>query len=91
MSSSTIKLNDGNSVPSIAFGTGTALFGKGPETVASVKRAIVGGFRHLDGAQVYGNEKSLGEGIKISGVPRSELYITTKLGKIPKGHNVQAT
>jgi len=89
MSSSTISLNDHTSVPWIAFGTGTALYGQ--DAAAEVKQAIVGGFKHLDGAQSYRNEDSLGRGIKESGKPRSELYITTKLGSIPEGGSVKST
>ncbi|KZP19559.1 Aldo/keto reductase [Athelia psychrophila] len=89
MSSTTIKLNDDTSVPWIAFGTGTALYRK--DAAAQVKQAIDGGFTHLDGAQAYDNEESLGQGIKDSGKARSELYITTKLGKIPEGKTVKDT
>ncbi|KAJ7507349.1 oxidoreductase [Mycena galericulata] len=77
MSTPTIKLLDGSEIPILAYGTGTALFGK--DCANSIKLAIDSGFTHLDGAQVYGNEDSLGDGIKASGKPRSELYIVTKL------------
>ncbi|KAJ6623488.1 NADP-dependent oxidoreductase domain-containing protein [Mycena sp. CBHHK59/15] len=81
---STIKLNDGTEIPSLAFGTGTALYGRDAEK--AIKLAIDNGFTHLDGAQVYGNEASLGAGIKASGRPRSELYVVTKL-KSGLGHD----
>jgi diketogulonate reductase-like aldo/keto reductase len=74
---STITLNDGSRVPWLAFGTGTALYGK--DATDFVKAAIENGITHLDGAQMYGNEDTLAAGIKASGKPRSELYITTKL------------
>jgi glycerol 2-dehydrogenase (NADP+) len=45
----------------------------------AVKVALQGGYRHIDTALAYGNEKEVGEGIKDSGVPRSEIWITTKL------------
>ncbi|KAF7338142.1 Aldo-ket-red domain-containing protein [Mycena venus] len=77
MSATTVKLNDGTEVPAIAYGTGTALFGK--DCANSIKLAIECGFTHLDGAQAYGNEAFLGEGIRAAGKPRSELYIVTKL------------
>ncbi|KAH7889387.1 NADP-dependent oxidoreductase domain-containing protein [Phlebopus sp. FC_14] len=83
MSPSTILLNDGTEVPWIAFGTGTALYGK--DAAEQVKLAIDNGFTHLDGAQVYNNEASLGAGVVASGKPRSELYITTKLAKLQPG------
>ncbi|KIJ69012.1 hypothetical protein HYDPIDRAFT_172509 [Hydnomerulius pinastri MD-312] len=80
---STLALNDGAQVPWIAFGTGTALFAKDAEQAVTV--AIENGFTHLDGAQVYKNEATLGTGIAASGKPRSELYITTKLGALQPG------
>lgn len=80
---STLTLNDGTQTPWIAFGTGTALYKK--DAADAVTVAIQNGFTHLDGAQVYGNETTLGEGIVASGVPRSELYITTKLAALGPG------
>jgi len=73
----TITLNDGTQIPSIAYGTGTALFGR--DCANAVRLAIDTGFTHLDGAQAYANEDSLGAGIQAAGKPRSELYIVTKL------------
>ncbi|KAF8212035.1 NADP-dependent oxidoreductase domain-containing protein [Mycena galopus ATCC 62051] len=72
-----IKLNDGSEIPAIAFGTGTALFGK--DCTSAIKLAIDCGVTHLDGAQAYNNEAFLGDGIKAAGKARSELYIVTKL------------
>jgi diketogulonate reductase-like aldo/keto reductase len=83
MSPSTLALNDGTHTPWIAFGTGTALFGR--DATTAVRVAIQNGFSHLDGAQAYRNEESLGAGIVESGKPRSELYITTKLGTLAAG------
>lgn len=70
-------LNDGTRVPWLAFGTGTALFSQ--DAADAVRLAIQSGITHLDGAQIYGNEETLGAGIKASGKPRSELFIVTKL------------
>jgi len=70
-------LNTGRHIPWLAFGTGTALNGK--DAANLVHQAIQHGITHLDGAQMYRNEDSLGAGIKASGKPRSELFITTKL------------
>lgn len=80
---SLLTLNDGTKAPWIAFGTGTALYSK--DAQQSVIIAIQNGFTHLDGAQQYQNEDSLGAGIAASGKPRSELYITTKLGNLQPG------
>ena len=74
----TLTLNDGNKVPWIAFGTGTALARK--DAQQPVALAIQNGFTHLDTAQMYENEGSVGAAIAASGKPRSELYATTKLG-----------
>ena len=79
----TIPLNDGTQIPWLAFGTGTALFGR--DTSDLICKAIANGITHLDGAQVYDNEESLGAGIKASGRQRSELYIVTKLKKTGVG------
>ncbi|CCM04591.1 uncharacterized protein FIBRA_06772 [Fibroporia radiculosa] len=89
MSSPTLTLNDGNTIPWLGFGTGTALYGKDAEN--AVRTAIDNGVIHLDGAQVYRNEESLGAAIAASGKPRSSLYITTKLEKVPAGQTVHDT
>jgi diketogulonate reductase-like aldo/keto reductase len=70
-------LNTGKHISWLAFGTGTALFGK--DAANLVRQAIQHGVTHLDGAQMYRNEESLGAGIKASEKSRSELFITTKL------------
>jgi diketogulonate reductase-like aldo/keto reductase len=82
-----ITLNDSTITSWIAFGTGTALFSK--DAAQSVELAIRNGFTHLDGAQAYSNEESLGKGIVASGKPRSELYVTTKLFKLKTGQTVK--
>ncbi|KAA1469441.1 Aldo/keto reductase [Dentipellis sp. KUC8613] len=87
MANTPIKLNDGNTIPWLGFGTGTALYTKDAEDI--VAAAIKAGFTHLDGAQVYGNEDSLGKGIIASEKPRSELFVTTKLGKLEPGQTVK--
>ena len=89
-----LKLNDGTSIPMLAYGAGTAWFKGYGKTevnrnlVEAVKTAIKLGYHHLDGAEVYGTETELGEAIKESGVPREELFVTTKvmnnMGDIPK-------
>lgn len=84
-----ITLNDGTKIPSLGFGTGTALYAKDAED--TVRQAIQTGVVHLDGAQMYNNEESLGAGIVSSGKPRSSLYITTKLNVIPAGQTVRDT
>ncbi|KAF8077808.1 NADP-dependent oxidoreductase domain-containing protein [Lyophyllum atratum] len=82
-----ITLNNGVRVPWLAFGTGTALYGR--DAAEFVRIAIDNGITHLDGAQMYNNEDTLGAGIKASGKPRSELYIVTKLKGLSPGQTVK--
>ncbi|CAE6411147.1 unnamed protein product [Rhizoctonia solani] len=58
----TLPLNDKRAIPAIGFGTGTALFGK--DATAYVLQAIEGGFNHIDTAQLYRNEESVGEALR---------------------------
>ncbi|KAF5330572.1 hypothetical protein D9619_005904 [Psilocybe cf. subviscida] len=83
----TFALNTGSSIPWLGFGTGTALYGK--DAANLVKQAIDNGITHLDGAQMYRNEETLGAGIKASGKPRSELFITTKLHVLAPGVTIK--
>ncbi|KIJ27524.1 hypothetical protein M422DRAFT_71623 [Sphaerobolus stellatus SS14] len=73
---STISLNDGNAIPQIAFGTGSV--NKGTDVSDQIEQAIETGFWHIDTAQAYGNEESVGDAIRESGLTRKDLYITTK-------------
>ncbi|MFE6170414.1 aldo/keto reductase [Viridibacillus arvi] len=73
----TVKLNNGVEVPILGFGTFQITDPKLAET--SVKEAIKAGYRHIDTAQSYMNEEAVGRGIAGSGVPREELFITTKI------------
>ncbi|KAI8865553.1 Aldo/keto reductase [Ramicandelaber brevisporus] len=67
-----ITLANGAKLPAVGFGTWAA-------TVESAKAALEVGYRHFDGAFFYQSEKSIGEAIKLSGVPRSELFLTSKV------------
>ena len=71
-----LALHDGTSIPQLGFG----VFQVPPaETAATVARALDVGYRHIDTAQMYGNEEGVGSAIKDSGLARDELYVTTKL------------
>ena len=71
-----IELNDGNSIPQLGFG----VFQIEPEeTVEAVVTALEAGYRHVDTAEMYGNEREVGEAIRRAGVDRSEVYVTSKL------------
>ncbi|KAI1637452.1 aldo/keto reductase [Biscogniauxia mediterranea] len=75
-----LKMNDGYEIPMLAYGLGTARSkGTAEDIVPLTKMAIKNGYYHLDGAESYGNEAHLGAAIAASGVPRSELFVTTKL------------
>jgi diketogulonate reductase-like aldo/keto reductase len=87
MSISRITLNDGTKAPWLAFGSGTALYNK--DASSPIEVAIKTGIDHLDAAEVYDNEESVGEGIKKAGKPRNELYITTKLARLNPGQSVR--
>ena len=69
-------LADGNRMPML--GLGVWQVPDGPESVNAVRWALELGYRHIDTAQAYGNEESVGRAIRESGVPREELFITTK-------------
>ncbi|KZT69993.1 Aldo/keto reductase [Daedalea quercina L-15889] len=77
MSCPKIKLNNGVEIPILGLGTWQS---KPNEVATAVEYALKEvGYRHLDCAWMYGNEKEVGEGIRKSGVPRSEIFITSKL------------
>lgn len=76
-------LSNGTDIPKLGLGTWFI----SDETVAqAVKDAVEIGYRHIDTAQAYGNERGIGEGIKACGVKREELFITTKLAAEVKSY-----
>ncbi len=70
------KLHNGNLIPALAYGTWLIKSDIAPECV---KNAIEAGYRHIDTAQAYRNEKAVGEGIRNSGVKREDIFVTTKV------------
>lgn len=76
MAISHLTLNDGSTIPQVGFGVFQVPPAQTAETVLS---AFEAGYRHIDTAQMYRNEQGVGEAIRIAGIPRDELYITTKL------------
>jgi diketogulonate reductase-like aldo/keto reductase len=70
-------LANGVKIPAIGFGTWQIPNGK--ETYNSVAAALMSGYRHIDTAQAYGNEESVGKAIRNSGIPREEIFVTSKL------------
>jgi 2,5-diketo-D-gluconate reductase A len=71
-----LTLNDGNSIPQLGFG----VFQVPPADTAKISSlAIEAGYRHIDTAEMYANEKGVGEAIRASGLPRDDFFVTSKL------------
>ncbi|MBO3457687.1 aldo/keto reductase [Aetokthonos hydrillicola Thurmond2011] len=71
-----ITLNDGHTIPQLGFG----VFKIDPkDAVEAVSKALEIGYRHIDTAQMYGNEKQVGEAIRTSGLERGDIFVTSKL------------
>ncbi len=73
----TFPLANGVGIPKVGFGTWQ--IPDGPETYDSVRVALEAGYRHIDTAAAYGNEASVGRAVRDSGIPRDEIFVTTKL------------
>ncbi len=67
---------NGASIPALGFGTFRV---PGPDAERMVSHVLASGYRHIDTAQIYGNEADVGEGIRRSGVARSDIFLTTKV------------
>lgn len=80
----TYTLNTGTKIPSIGFGTWEIK----PSSKAKemVLAALEAGYRHIDTARIYGNEDGVGEAIRESGIPREELFVTTKVWNDDQGY-----
>lgn len=78
------QMNNGLTIPKVGFGTWQS---KDDEAKQSVLWALEAGYRHIDTAQGYQNEEEVGEAIKESGVPREEIFLTTKLHNKKRGYD----
>ncbi|MDT7769337.1 MAG: 2,5-diketo-D-gluconate reductase [Mycobacterium sp.] len=77
-------MNDGNCIPAVGFG----VFKIPPtDTEQAVRTALRAGYRHIDTAAVYGNERETGHALAESGLPRDELYVVTKLWNADQGYD----
>jgi 2,5-diketo-D-gluconate reductase A len=77
-----VRLNDGTPIPQVGFG----VFQVPPdETQRAVEDALAAGYRHIDTAAAYRNERGVAAGIAASGVPRAEIFLTTKLWNTEQG------
>ena len=72
-----VRLNDGNKIPAIGFGV-FMIPNDGP-TYDAVLQALKAGYRHIDTAAAYFNEEDVGKAVRDSGIPREEIFITSKL------------
>jgi diketogulonate reductase-like aldo/keto reductase len=82
---STLSLNNGIKMP--VFGLGTFLSERGDTTRKAVLYALEAGYCHIDTAAVYGNEADVGAGVRESGIPRAEIFITTKVWNEDQGYD----
>ncbi|HBF82872.1 MAG TPA: oxidoreductase, partial [Streptomyces sp.] len=83
-SSPTVTLNNGTTVPQLGFGVFQV---PDEETTAAVTSALEAGYRSIDTAAVYGNEAGVGRALAQSGIPRDELFVTTKLWNDDQGYD----
>lgn len=72
-----LELNDGHKIPQ--FGFGVYMIRNYDKCKSSVLEALKAGYRHIDTAQLYKNERAVGDAIKESGIPREEIFLTTKI------------
>lgn len=79
-----MQMNNGIEIPQ--FGLGVYLTKSGKECIDAVTWALEAGYRHIDTAKTYGNEKEVGEAVRNSGIKREEIFITTKLWNDDHGY-----
>jgi diketogulonate reductase-like aldo/keto reductase len=81
---SKVKLNNGVEMP--WFGLGVFMSREGVEVENAVKMALKNGYRHIDTAAIYKNEKGVGKAIRESGIPREEIFVTSKVWNTEQGY-----
>ena len=87
MFNETIKLSNGAAVPQLALGTWLI---DDAVVADAVKAAIEIGYRHIDTAQAYGNERGVGEGVRTCGIPREQIFVTSKVAAEHKDYKSAA-
>lgn len=87
MFNNSMKLNNGVVIPQLALGTWLI---DDDKVTDAVKSALQMGYRHIDTAQAYGNERGVGEGVRQSGIPRDEIFITSKVAAEHKSYESAA-
>lgn len=80
----TTKLNNGVAMPLLGLGVYKAREGR--EIIGSIQHAFEAGYRHIDTASFYGNEKGVGEAVSTSGIAREEIFVTTKVWNDDHGY-----
>jgi diketogulonate reductase-like aldo/keto reductase len=85
LATATLPLTSGTAIPQVGLGVWQSP--QGAPTQDAVKAALELGYRHVDTARVYRNEKDVGAGIAASGVPRAEVFVTTKLWNDDQGYD----
>ena len=80
----TIPLNDGRAIPQLGLGVWQV---PDDQAAAAVAEALAAGYRLVDTAAIYENEKGVGEGLRAAGVAREDVYVTTKLWNADQGHD----
>jgi len=83
-----VTLNDGNSIPRLGFGVYQISPADAQQAVAT---ALTAGYRHIDTAALYGNEREVGRAVVNSGLPRDEIYVVTKLWNADQGYDEALT
>lgn len=83
--STTISLNNGVAIPRL--GLGVYRSPNGAETVETVRHALQHGYRLVDTARIYHNEGDVGAGLRASGIPRDQVFVTTKLWESDQGYD----
>lgn len=83
--SPTLRMNNGLDIPRVGLGVFQAP--RGEQTRNAVRDALLLGYRHIDTARIYGNERDVGAAVRESGVPRAEVFVTTKLWNDDQGHD----
>lgn len=78
-----VRLADGRSIPQLGFGV--YQLAPGRETRAAVEAALAAGYRHVDTAAAYRNERDVAAALRASGIPREEVWVTTKLANEEQG------
>ncbi len=88
MAAPSITLNDGNAIPQVGLGVCQT---PPEDTERAVATALDAGYRHIDTAAGYGNEREIGHAVASSGVPRDDVFVTTKLWNADQGYDSTLT